>query len=133
VAPIGALSLAMRRVSASVIVVGDAPNQKRDPTDCLLAAGSTMATCSSKGTRNQLGTSAAISAAATAHRVGYIDTLGWFCARPSGSSPSGSSEPVCPLVVGNTITAVDRGHISQTYALALAASFRVAFRKQLFR
>jgi len=128
VAPIGTLSLAMRRASASVIIVGDAPNQKRDPTDCLLAPGSTMATCSSKGTKNQLGTSAAIAAAATAHGVGYIETLGWFCARPTRTS-----DPLCPLVVGNTITAVDRGHISQTYALALAASFRVAFRKQLFR
>jgi hypothetical protein len=128
VVPIGALSVSMRRASASVIIVGDAPNQKRDPTDCLLAPGSTMATCSSKGTKNQLGTSAAIAAAATKNRVGYIDTLGWFCARPSRSP-----DEVCPLVVGNTITAVDRGHISQTYALALANSFRVAFRKQLFK
>jgi hypothetical protein len=128
VAPIGALSLATKKVSASVIVVGDAPNQKRDPTDCLLAPGSTMAGCTSKGTKNQLGTSAAISAAATAHGVGYIDTLGWFCARPTGST-----DQLCPLVVASTITAVDRGHISQTYALELANSFRVAFRKQLFR
>jgi peptidoglycan/LPS O-acetylase OafA/YrhL len=128
VAPIGALSVTMRRVSASVIILGDAPNQKRDPTDCLLAPGSTMATCSSKGTKNQLGTSAAIAAAAAKDGVGYIDTLGWFCARPSRSA-----DQLCPLVVGNTITAVDRGHISQTYALALANSFRVAFRKQLFK
>jgi peptidoglycan/LPS O-acetylase OafA/YrhL len=128
VAPMGALSQAMRRVSARVIIVGDAPNQTRDPTDCLLAPGSTMATCSSKGTPRQLGTSSAIAAAANAHGVGYIDTLGWFCAHPRGST-----DELCPLVVGNTITAVDRGHVSQTYALALANSFRVAFRKQLFR
>jgi peptidoglycan/LPS O-acetylase OafA/YrhL len=128
VAPIGTLSLAMRRVSASVILVGDAPNQTRDPTDCLLAPSATMATCSSTGKPSQLGTSSAIASAAAAHRIGYIDTLGWFCAHP----PRSTAE-LCPLVVGNTITAVDRGHISQTYALALANSFRVAFRKQLFR
>jgi hypothetical protein len=128
VAPIGALSVAMRRFSASVIVVGDAPNQTRDPVDCLLAAGSTMATCTARAKTVQLAASNAISSAARAHGVGYMDTLGWFCARPSGST-----DQLCPLVVNTTITAVDRGHISQTYALELAASFRASFRRQLFR
>jgi predicted HTH domain antitoxin len=36
-------------------------------------------------------------------------------------------------VVNKTITAFDRGHISKTYALELAAPFRTAFRKELFR
>jgi hypothetical protein len=31
------------------------------------------------------------------------------------------------------ITAVDLGHISQAYALELAASFRASFGRQLFR
>jgi peptidoglycan/LPS O-acetylase OafA/YrhL len=128
VAPIGTLSAAMRKVAASVIVVGDAPNQTRDPVDCLLAAGSTMATCTARGKPAQLKASSAISAAANARHVGYMDTVGWFCARPAGST-----DLLCPLVVNTTITAVDRGHISQTYALELAPSFRASFRRQLFR
>jgi hypothetical protein len=87
-----------------------------------------MATCTARAKTVQLAASNAISSAARAHGVGYMDTLGWFCARPSGST-----DQLCPLVVNTTITAVDRGHISQTYALELAASFRASFRRQLFR
>jgi hypothetical protein len=128
VSPIGTMSVAMRKLAASVIVVGDAPNQTRDPVDCLLSPGSTMAACTSKAKAVQLAASSAISSAARAHRVGYVETLGWFCARPAGST-----DQLGPLVVASTITAVDRGHISQTYALELAASFRASFRRQLFR
>src|SRR5204863_117568 len=60
--PVGALGTAMKRVSASVIVVGDPPGQKRDPTDCLLAPRATMATCTSEATRIQLATNRAIAA-----------------------------------------------------------------------
>ena len=127
--PIGALSVALKRFSASVIVVGDEPNQTRDPVDCLLASGSTMKTCTAQATPVQLQTEAAIAAAAKRNGVGYISTLPWFCAHPQGSA----TDDWCPLVVNRTITSIDRGHASKTYALELAQPFRAAFRRELFR
>jgi hypothetical protein len=129
VKPIGALSVALRRYSASVMVMGDEPNQTHDPVDCLLASGATMKTCTAKGTPVQLRTEAAIAAAARRHGVGYLDTLPWFCAHPSGSG----TDELCPLVVNRTITSIDRGHVSKTYALELVQPFRAAFRRELFR
>jgi hypothetical protein len=119
----------MKRVSASVIVVGDVPGQKRDPTDCLLASRATMATCTNEATRVQLATNGAIAANARNNGIGFVDTLGWFCGHPRGSS----ARYLCPLVVNRTVTCVDRGHISRTYGLELAPDFRLAFRRELFR
>jgi peptidoglycan/LPS O-acetylase OafA/YrhL len=128
IAPVGALATTMKRVSASVIVVGDVPGQKRDPTDCLLAPRATMATCTTEATRVQLSTNRTIAANARKQGVGFVDTLGWFCAHPRGWS----TRYLCPLVVDRTITCVDPGHISRTYGLELAPEFRLAFRRQLF-
>jgi len=129
VKPIAALSTSMRRFSASVIVVGDEPDQTRDPVDCLLAPAATMTTCTGKSTPVQLRTEAAIASAAKRNGVGYLATLPWFCAHPRGSA----TVELCPMVVNHTITCIDRGHASKTYALALAQPFRAAFRRELFR
>ena len=69
-----------------------------------------------------------LAAAAERNGVGYISTLPWFCAHPRGSTGY-----LCPLVVNRTITAIDRGHVSKTYALELLQPFRAAFRRELFR
>ena len=127
--PIAALSRSMRRFSASVIVLGDEPAQTRDPVDCLLAPGATMKTCTVQGTPVQLRTEATIAADARRNGVGFVSTLPWFCAHPRGST----TEWLCPLVVNHTITALDRGHASKTYALELLQPFRAAFRRELFR
>jgi peptidoglycan/LPS O-acetylase OafA/YrhL len=116
-----------RRFSASTIVVGDSPHQHRNPVDCLLARGATMRTCSSRATVGELQTDAAVAAAATKQRVGFVTVTGWFCARAS------SIAVLCPLVVNKTITWVDQGHISATYGAELATPFRNAFRRELFR
>jgi peptidoglycan/LPS O-acetylase OafA/YrhL len=116
------LSSEMKRVSASVVVLGDAPHQRLNPVDCLLARDATMRTCTTRATEVHLRADDAIAAAARAQRVGFIDTRGWFCARLH-----------CPLVVNETIVWVDRGHISKTYARQLAQPFRTAFRRELFR
>ena len=126
--PVGALAATMKRVSASVIVVGDVPGQKRDPTDCLLAPRATMATCTTEATRVQLSTNRAIATNARKNGIGFVDTLGWFCAHPRGTS----TRYLCPLVVNRTATCVDRGHISRTYGLELVPEFRLAFRRELF-
>jgi peptidoglycan/LPS O-acetylase OafA/YrhL len=112
----------MKRVSTTVIVLGDAPHQSRNPVDCLLARHATMRTCTKRATGVHLRADDAIAAGAKAERTGFIDTRGWFCARS-----------LCPLVVNQTIAWVDRGHISRTYGLQLAQPFRTAFRRELFR
>ena len=121
------LSVRMRASSRSVIVMDDPPGQTVDPTDCLLDSHSTMKTCSRAQTRTQRQTSAAIAANARRQRVGLIKSLGWFCA-PNRAG----SKVLCPLVINRTITYVDRGHVSKTYAQELDQPFRVGFRAALF-
>ena len=70
-----------------------------------------------------------IAADARRNGVGYVDTRPWFCAHPSGAA----TDWLCPLVVNHTITSIDRGHASKTYALELGQPFRGAFRRELFR
>ena len=109
--------------------MSDPPGQRREPTNCLLDSDSTMKTCSREATKTQLQTNAAIAADARRTGVGFVSPQGWFCAR--------TAEPrrkqLCPLVINQTITYVDRGHVSQTYAVELAQPFRTAFRAELFR
>jgi peptidoglycan/LPS O-acetylase OafA/YrhL len=124
---ISATTATMRRSSRAVIVVDDPPGQRNDPTDCVLDPNSTMKTCSAPQTKVQQRTSAAIAANARRQRVGFLKTLGWFCA------PTRNGRKIlCPLVINQTITYLDRGHVSKTYALELAQPFRVGFRAQLF-
>jgi peptidoglycan/LPS O-acetylase OafA/YrhL len=127
--PVGVLSAAMQRASASVMVVGDPVSQRRDPTDCLLAAGATMKTCTSRQQRSQARADAAIASSARQAGVGFLDARGWLCA----AARTWRHGYLCPLVVNRTITFVDHGHISKTYALELAQPFRSAFRRELFR
>jgi hypothetical protein len=126
---VAALSKAMKRSSARVMVLGDAPHQNLNPTDCLLSRGATMKTCTTTATHVDLRADIAIAASARKHGIGFIDTRGWFCAHPG----SGATSYLCPLVINRTITCTDRGHIGQTYALELAQPFRVGFRRELFR
>ena len=122
------LSRAVRSSSRAVIVLDDAPGQRREPTDCLLDSRSNMKTCSNVQSKTQQQTSTAIRSNARNQGVGFMDSRGWFCA-PTQQTPR---KILCPLVVNQTITYVDRGHVSKTYALELYQPFRVAFRAQLF-
>jgi peptidoglycan/LPS O-acetylase OafA/YrhL len=125
---VASLSAAMRPSSRAVIVVGDPPGQRREPVDCLLDRSSTMKTCSTEASNQQLTTNATIARRARRNGVGFIETRGWFCARPGSGQ-----RYLCPLVINRTITYIDRGHVSRTYALELAPVFRGAFRAELFR
>jgi peptidoglycan/LPS O-acetylase OafA/YrhL len=116
-----------KRFSATTIVVGDSPHQRRNPIDCLLSSGATMRTCASKATLGELQTDATIAGVAAKQHVGFMNVTGWFCGRAS------SVAVLCPLVVNRTISWVDQGHISATYGLELATPFRNAFRRELFR
>ena len=117
----------VKRFSATTIVIGDSPHQHRNPVDCLLASGATMRTCSARASLAELQTDASVAAAAAKDGVGFIKVTGWFCARAS------SIAVLCPLVVNRTISWIDLGHISETYALELSTPFRTAFRRELFR
>ena len=124
---VSAATTTMRLSSRSVIVVDDPPGQRNDPTDCVLDPHSTMKTCSAPQTKVQQRTSAAIAANAQRQLVGFLKTRGWFCA------PTRNGRKIlCPLVINQTITYLDRGHVSKTYALELAQPFRVGFRGELF-
>jgi peptidoglycan/LPS O-acetylase OafA/YrhL len=123
------LGRATRPSSRSVIVVNDIPGQRRDPTDCLLDSRSNMKTCSTVQTRVQQQTSGAIRSNARSQGLGFMESRGWFCA-PTESRPR---RILCPLVINQTITYIDRGHVSRTYALELGQPFRIAFRAELFR
>jgi peptidoglycan/LPS O-acetylase OafA/YrhL len=126
---VASLTTVMKRFSTSVIVVGDAPRESREPVDCLLAKHASMRTCSTKATRTQLYGDIRVAAGARKQRVGFMNTRGWFCGRTSTSR----LEYLCPLVINRTITHRDPGHITQTYGLELGGPFRAAFRRELFR
>jgi hypothetical protein len=122
------LSRALRSSSRAVIVLDDTPGQRREPTDCLLDSHSNMKTCSNVQSKTQQQTSTAIRSNARNQGIGFMDSRGWFCA-PTQRTPR---RILCPLVINQTITYVDRGHVSKTYALELYQPFRVAFRGALF-
>ncbi len=126
VGPVDALTVAMHKFSARVIVVGDAPGQPREPVDCLLERDATMKTCTSQPPAAALQANAAIASNARRRGIGFVDTEGWFCARGS------RKQLLCPLVVDRTIAYFDRAHITKTYALKLGAVFRTGFRQALF-
>jgi peptidoglycan/LPS O-acetylase OafA/YrhL len=127
--PVKQLAAALRHSAAGVVVVGDPSRQKRDPVDCLLARGATMKTCTTAQRKVQARTDSAIQEGMRRLGAGFIDVRGWFCARARRAPHA----QLCPLVVNRTITAVDRGHVSKTYALELAQPLRNAFREELFR
>jgi peptidoglycan/LPS O-acetylase OafA/YrhL len=123
------LIAAAGKFSRTVIVMGVPPLQAKQPVDCLLHRGATTKSCttvipSAEASPNDT----LIAAYAKKAHVPFVSPLAWFCARPSSSSPA----YWCPLVINRTITRLDVGHISKTYAKELAAPFRGAFRRALF-
>jgi SGNH domain (fused to AT3 domains) len=129
VKPIDRLSRLLGRHRQRVILLGDAPSQQRDPLECLPAPGATLAECTTTGRPVQARVEAQIAANARRAEVGYIEARPWFCAHPGGSSRAW----LCPMVVGRTITYVDRGHVTQTYVRKLTPLLRRAFARALAR
>jgi peptidoglycan/LPS O-acetylase OafA/YrhL len=124
---VASLTAVMKRFSARVIILADAPHQRVNPTDCLLARDSTMKTCTTTATPADFRADNAIATAARKRGIGFVRTRGWFC---TPASAKGRNE-LCPLVINQTITSTDRGHIGQTYASELAQPFRAAFLRAL--
>jgi peptidoglycan/LPS O-acetylase OafA/YrhL len=115
--------------SRTVIVLGVPPLQSKNPVDCLLHKGATTKSCTTIIPTSEASPNDTIIAAyAKRNHVPFVSPLGWFCARPTTAAPA----YWCPLVINRTITRLDVGHISATYATELAAPFRGAFRRALF-
>jgi len=91
---------------ARVILLGDLPFFPIAPTDCLLAPGATMRTCTFPLSPNFVYSEAQ----AASFGVDYIADLAWFCYNQE-----------CPMVVGHTITYSDVSHVSRPYASLLVA------------
>ena len=130
-APKGAIALmaSAKKFSKSVIAIGVPPFQERQPVDCLLSRKATMKTCTATVPEEKILYDLQVSSYARRSGIGFIDTKRWFCARIS-SVPLAYS---CPLVINRTITRSDLGHVTATYVTQLTASFRSAFRRELFR
>jgi hypothetical protein len=107
----------MKRFSTSVVLMADNEGVSKQPADCLLARGATMRTCTTKWPAARFAFNDGLAKLAKARGFGLLKTRGWFCYQRQ-----------CPMVVSNTIVYRDRGHITQTYALALSAVFRSTFR-----
>jgi peptidoglycan/LPS O-acetylase OafA/YrhL len=123
------VSEALNRVSARVVVLSDAPHQRLNPTNCLLESGATMRTCTTTATPADFRADNAIASSSRKHGIGFLPTRGWFCAPVSAKSRN----QLCPLVINQTITSTDRGHIGQTYALELAQPLRTGFLRALLQ
>jgi hypothetical protein len=117
----GSLAAAMKGATQNVILVADDDGIAKEPVDCLLAPHATMKTCTTTATDSQYALNDALAKTARQRGFGFLNTRGWFCYQHQ-----------CPMVVGQTIVYRDRGHITQTYALKLAAPFRAAFRRCIF-
>jgi peptidoglycan/LPS O-acetylase OafA/YrhL len=127
-APVGAKHAirAAKKFSRDVIVLSVPPFQTRQPVDCVLAKGATMKTCTSIASPTSLAFDDQVTSFAKSQRVGVMNTRGWFCQLLRGRY-------WCPLVITQTITRPDLGHVTATYATQLALPFRTSFRAQLFR
>jgi hypothetical protein len=107
---------AVKPLARRVVVIGDPPGMGREPVDCLLSRGATLATCTWTLTADQVSVYRDVERVAQDRGVGFVDTMGWFC-----------FEDQCPMVVGRTIAHRDTDHITKSYALELRELFRDAF------
>ncbi len=120
----GMVSMArvLEPASGEVVVMGDPEGLTRDPLDCLLSRHASMAKCTTTWPPAALQPYDDIAEQVRNLGIGFLDTRGWFC-----------FEYQCPAVVGRTIVYKDNHHITSTYALRRAATFRAGFRRTIRR
>jgi peptidoglycan/LPS O-acetylase OafA/YrhL len=111
---------AVRTASRHVVVMGDTPFVNEQPVDCLLSRNANMGRCSFSFPAAQLSVADTIASTSQAVGASYISTTGWLC-----------FDDDCPMVVGHTIVYFDPGHVTATFASALANVFRAAFRRAI--
>ena len=105
-----------------VAVIGDPEALDRDPVDCLLRRGASMATCTTRWGPEALAGYDDVARHVSALGVGFIRTRGFVCFERS-----------CPTVIGHTIAWADSNHLSAAYSGQVAGAFRTAFLQALER
>jgi len=104
--------IALRQLSPRVVLIEDVPRLPKNPTDCLLANGATLGSCTFALGGELASADSTINYIAHADRAKFLRTLQWFCAGGK-----------CPTVVGTTIAYWDQEHVTATYATQLRAPF----------
>lgn len=99
-----------------VTVIGDPEGLAKDPVDCLLSRGATMATCTTTWPATALSGYDSVAREAAKLDVGFLATREFVC-----------YERRCPSVIGNTIAWMDTNHLTVAYAVQVADAFRTAF------
>ena len=99
----------LRSTSDRVVLLRDVPKNQEDPATCLTAGKVDLGTCMFTIDPSLEEDADASVAAAVATGTEFIDPTPWVC-----------WDGRCPVVVGDTLTYRDRGHITATYAAGLA-------------
>ena len=102
--------------SGAVVVIGDPEGLSENPTDCVLSAHASMASCTTTWPPATLRPYDRVAATTRHLGIGFIATRGLFC-----------FERQCPAVIGHTVAYWDNSHITAAYAVEIASAFRTAF------
>lgn len=109
---VGQLKLAAKKV----IYIGDAPQSLVDPPVCLSAHPNNALVCATPLARAiQLDWISQETAMTIQEKISFIDPGLWICP----TSP-------CPVILGNFLIYMDGGHLTATFAAALASKLRKA-------
>jgi peptidoglycan/LPS O-acetylase OafA/YrhL len=101
--------------NGNVVVIGDPEGVAQEPVDCLLRPNASMATCTTTWPASALAAYDMLERSAKRLGVGFLPTRGLVC-----------YEGRCPTVVGDTITRMDKSHLTVAYAVEVAGAFRNA-------
>jgi peptidoglycan/LPS O-acetylase OafA/YrhL len=104
------------RARGNAVVIGDPEGLDRDPVDCVLSRGATMATCTTTWPARSIAAYDEVARRVTRLGAGFLRTRGFVC-----------FERRCPAVIGNTIAWVDTNHLSAAYSSGIARAFQAAF------
>ncbi len=108
------LTTTMRALASSaahVVLVGDTPRSVADPASCLSQHLDNVLACAVPFSQAVDATQLALeSGVATLTRAGFVDPTAWVC----------RTDP-CPPVYGRFMIYRDQGHLTKTYASALAS------------
>jgi peptidoglycan/LPS O-acetylase OafA/YrhL len=99
-----------------LVVIGDPEGLDRDPVDCVLSRGASMAKCTTTWPPQSLEAYDEVARRVTSSGAGFLRTRGFVCFERS-----------CPAVIGHTIAWADTNHLSWAYSAELGGAFRAAF------
>ena len=109
---------ALLNLHALASMIGDPETQNREPVDCLLSRGASMATCTTSWPARALTAYDDVRRRVTALGVGFLATRGFVCFERS-----------CPMVIGRTIAWLDSNHLSSAYSATLGEAFGSALNR----